>query len=183
MGFIQHQGFKAREERTKVRLRARMQTSTGWVDAFIRDVSTRGMMIESETSPKVGSYVEVRRGRNVVVARVVWHNGQRFGIRSQDRISLAALYEDPELSRPPRQEATAAFVERRRSDRESQRRSLAAQAERSQAISRVIQFTLMSAAVATAAFLIGSVVFHTLNQSFGQVTRALSGAEKMTPKP
>lgn len=76
-------GLKPRENRIKVILPARMKDNRGWHDVRILNISSKGLMARSPAAPSRGSYLELRRGPHVIVARVVWSNGQQFGIESQ----------------------------------------------------------------------------------------------------
>lgn len=80
-----------REARMPVRLSVRVQTDFGRVDALVQNVSSRGMMATCATPPPRGSYVEVRSGSYVVVARVCWSSSDRFGIFAQDKIAFSGL--------------------------------------------------------------------------------------------
>lgn len=83
--------MKARSARRKVMLGARMRCGATWNAASILDVSGTGLGLAAPTPPPPGAYVELRRGAYLVVARVIWTNGERFGVRAQDRIMVDAL--------------------------------------------------------------------------------------------
>ena len=83
---------KKREERVKVLARARMRNGTAWSDVCLVNLSSRGAGLQCATPPIPGSYVELRRGNNVVIiGRVAWRHGHRFGIRTQDLIWVPSL--------------------------------------------------------------------------------------------
>jgi len=84
-------GLKPRGERVSVVLQARMQSGSGWDDARILNVSSRGLMIHSPASLQPGSYVEIRRGGQEIVARVVWRRDNRMGLMARERIHVAQL--------------------------------------------------------------------------------------------
>ncbi|QDP18920.1 PilZ domain-containing protein [Sphingomonas xanthus] len=65
---------------------ARMRVGASWSDASILNISSRGMLLRSAAAPPQGTYLEIRRGPHIVVARVVWSNTDRFGIRTQDPV-------------------------------------------------------------------------------------------------
>ena len=88
--------MKPRAPRRKVLVGARMRQTAGWDDVQILDLSTRGMQIRSPRPPPQGSYVEVQRGAHVIVGRVVWTNGGRAGLATQDLLPVAALAGDPQ---------------------------------------------------------------------------------------
>ena len=83
--------LKARERRQPVRIAGRLKSGRGWSDVVIGNVSSRGMMGVCTPPPARGDYVEVRCGSYVIVARVAWTAGARFGARAQDCIELPEL--------------------------------------------------------------------------------------------
>lgn len=90
--------MKPRAPRRKVLVGARLRQSVGWDDVQILDLSTRGMQIRATVPPPKGSYVEVRRGHHVIVGRVVWTNGGRAGVATQDPLPVDAIAGDPPRS-------------------------------------------------------------------------------------
>lgn len=77
-----------REWRRRVRVRARMNAPSGWVDASILDVSSHGIMIHARDCAPPGARVELRGGDLVINARVVWRRGQRAGLQSREVLPL-----------------------------------------------------------------------------------------------
>lgn len=69
--------------------------------------------LQSNELPAKGSYLEIRRGRYLVVARVVWASSIWFGVQTQDRILAADLFEGGEAVAP----ISNSPVERRRAPR------------------------------------------------------------------
>jgi hypothetical protein len=62
--------------------KARMRHGNAWSDVCLVNLSSRGAGLQCATPPGPGSYVEIKRGSNVViVGRVAWSHGHRFGIR------------------------------------------------------------------------------------------------------
>jgi hypothetical protein len=90
--------MKAREERRKVLIRARMRGPDGWHDACILNISTRGLMVQAAQPAKRGAYIEIRRGAHVIVGRVAWSSRHRLGLRAQDRLPVEALISDPDAT-------------------------------------------------------------------------------------
>ena len=86
--------LKPREQRMKVILPARMKDHRGWHDVRILNISSQGLMARSSAAPARGAYLELRRGGHVIVARVVWSNGQQFGVQSQARLVPAQIIEE-----------------------------------------------------------------------------------------
>ena len=79
---------RARELRRRVVMPARLRSRCGWTDACILNISSHGLMIHSALAGPQGSVVELRRGEHVIVARVVWQDGARAGLRSEDRLAV-----------------------------------------------------------------------------------------------
>jgi hypothetical protein len=82
---------KPRETRINVVVPARLRLGAKWSDACILNVSARGLLIHSREPAERGSYVELRRGDQVIVGRVMWQSGPRIGLRSQDRVPVEAI--------------------------------------------------------------------------------------------
>ena len=91
--------MKAREPRRKVMLKARMRLGAAWRDACILDLSTRGLMIQASEPVRGGSYIEIRRGRHVIIARVMWTQDRRCGLLTQDPLPTDAIIAEPDRSR------------------------------------------------------------------------------------
>jgi len=82
---------RPRELRRRVVLPARLRDGVQWADACILNVSSRGLMIRSARAGPLGSLVELRRGEHVIIARVVWREGARLGLRSEDRVPVEEI--------------------------------------------------------------------------------------------
>jgi len=113
---------RPRELRRRVVLPARMRTESSWSDACILNISSRGLMIHVGRGAPQADMVELRRGEHVIVARVVWRDGSRAGLHSDDRLPVEEILS---LSQAPALQLTAArpFVERRRQPRREHERS------------------------------------------------------------
>lgn len=83
--------MKHRESRHKVMIMARIRVGAAWQDACILNISTRGLMVQAPRPPQRGAYVEIGRGRHVIVARVAWVELHRVGLRSQDQLQVDAI--------------------------------------------------------------------------------------------
>jgi hypothetical protein len=79
---------KPRELRTSVVLATRIRADSGWGDARILNISSRGMLITSSRVDGEGSTVELRHGDQAIVARVVWRKGTQAGLRTDERIPV-----------------------------------------------------------------------------------------------
>ena len=155
--------MKAREERQKVMVRARMRSGASWDDVCIVNLSLHGVGIQAAKPPARGTYVEIRRGSNVIVARVAWTKGHRAGLRSQDAIFIhAVLREQP--ANPP----TVEKVERRKMPRAPVLRH-----EDSRLAARAMEFaclTIVACALAVGAF---GAVEGALARPLSQISDAL----------
>ncbi len=86
-------GLRKRSPRKKVRLSGRMRADYDWIDLSIRDISKKGLMAESADPPDRGHYIEIRRFEQILIGRVVWRNGNRFGVMLSDEIDFDAVIE------------------------------------------------------------------------------------------
>lgn len=117
----------------------RMNVTGRWSDAHIHDVSDKGMLVSSTEPPAIGTYVDIRRGTLVIIGRVVWSGGRRFGVRTQDPVSLAALLSEPVLDSRP------TSADRRTLKREQQpRRTPSEQADRNRHRASLFQFVCLA---------------------------------------
>src|SRR5438270_13686625 len=79
---------RPRELRRRVAVPARVRTGEQWADACILNISSRGMLIQSARPLVEGSFVEVSRGDQSIVARVIWSEAGRTGLRSEERLAV-----------------------------------------------------------------------------------------------
>jgi hypothetical protein len=79
---------RPRELRRRVVMPARLRSSIGWTDACILNISSRGLMIHSSRAGPQGSVVELWRGDHVIVARVMWQDGARAGLQTDERLAV-----------------------------------------------------------------------------------------------
>lgn len=159
--------MKPREQRRKTLIRARMRCAAGWTDVCIVNLSARGAGLQCASPPASGAYVEIRRGAHVVVARVAWSSGHRFGVRSQDPIAIDALIAEPSAAdaRPPAPDSRP--VERRARPRTEPRH------ERSRHLARTAEFACMALFGAGAAVGIYGVVEEALARPMSAITAAM----------
>ena len=161
-------GKKAREPRQVTCAPARLNSDGRWQDVCIRNISTRGMMVEVQHPPPRGHYLEVRRGAHVIIGRVVWSSGYHVGILSQDKLEIGAIVAD--LNVPKRRaRSTGELVERRNAPRHAERH------DRSRLLSRTIEYASMLALGAIGALLAMDVVDTALDRPLRDVQAALSG--------
>jgi hypothetical protein len=112
---------KPRELRRRVVVPARLRHGAAWSDACILNISSRGLMIHTGRQIANGTQVEVRRGDHVIIARVVWRDGGRAGLRAVDRIPIEEIMT---LGKSPTLQLTAGFAERRKNARPQERSRL-----------------------------------------------------------
>lgn len=164
--------MKPREPRRRVMIRARMRSGARWGDVAILDISSRGMLIHAPETPPRGAYLEVRRGSHAIIARVVWTNDQRFGVCTQDRLSIEAIIREPDWSasdaRQPAQ--TPAPVERR----SVKRRPAGERHERSRIMARAAEFACLAIAGASAALVAFSIVEENFRRPLTDVAAVLA---------
>ena len=82
------QSQRPRELRRRVVIPARLRNGAQWSDTCILNISSRGLMIHSGRAAPEGSVMELRRGAFVIVARVMWRDGGRVGLKSDDRLPI-----------------------------------------------------------------------------------------------
>jgi hypothetical protein len=167
--------MKAREPRLTCVIKARMRLHGVWRDVCIRNISSRGMLIQAASAPPRGTYVEVYRGRHVIVARVAWSKDHRFGVHTQDRLNLDALLQEPDASGinyKDKLKAEPAF-ERRATPRPRQA-DLRWRAERSRFFSKALEFACVGATGAAAALLVFDTASGVLARPVAAVTAELS---------
>jgi len=157
---------KSREERQKVMVKARMRSGVAWRDVCIINMSAHGLGIQSAEPPERGTYVEICRGTQSVVARVVWAKGHRAGLRSQDAIFIRAFLNDNAVPSPQRV-ASGPQVERRRAPRTGQKH------DQSRLAGRLMEFAcvaLFAGVLAVSAF---GVVEQALAAPLSRINSAL----------
>lgn len=168
-------GYKNREARRQVLIPCRMKSVRGWGDACIHNISSRGMMLACDDTLEPGEYVDIRRGRQVVIGRVIWRRDRFSGIRTQDVISADVLVNEPRLEgRPAQREVDG--------DRRDPRQRLvseidaARRMERSRSISSALQFGAIGLFGLAAAATIAVQVGHMLTDPTQRINQALSSA-------
>lgn len=148
-----------------------MRLGASWADACILNLSARGMLVQSGTVPDRGSYLEMRRGPNVIIARVVWSSEQRFGVRTQEQVFVEDLLSETGNSSSLPGPALASF-ERRATPRPSADRHEAAR-ERG----RAVEFVSLALCGVVSALLL----FATVSELLGRPARAIQTALAAAP--
>lgn len=170
-------GFVTREPRRVVLVQSRMQCDAGWVDICIHNVSSRGLMAATDAPPAVGSYVDIRRGTQAIVGRVMWRKDRLFGLRARDRIDMDALVREPRLNERPRNRQADAAEDRRVRSRQVADAMVARRLEQSRAISSAIQFGLMALGGLSVAGYAALSVHELLSEPLEAVGSTLGAAE------
>ena len=161
--------FKPRETRQKVVLPARMRAGAGQIDVCIRDVSSRGMLIQAGVPPPRGTYVEIMRPGYSVTGRVIWSKHHTFGIQSRDTIRIASVLERRSASRPgsPPLDQSGEPV------RPAQRANPAQQAAQARARAALLQYAALGGAVTLGALLLAFSLYRGLSVTFTDVVSHL----------
>ena len=150
--------MKPREPRRNVVIQARMRSDGAWMDVCIRNISSRGFLLQAASPPPRGTYVEIFRGKHAVIGRVAWSKERRFGIHTQDRMNVDAIIDGSMAGSQQR----AAGGERRSSARTPV--PVAQQLERSRRISAAFEFGCIVACGAAAALITLNTVRETLSR-------------------
>ena len=109
---------RPRELRRRVMLRARMRAPSGWSDACILNVSSRGLMINAPAAwATQGSTIELWHGEHVIVGTIVWRKGTRAGLQSDECIPVDAILADGQSAALQLTAASWPEVERRKTPR------------------------------------------------------------------
>jgi hypothetical protein len=154
---------KSRELRRRVLLPARMRTSAGWSDACILNVSSRGALIHAKRPITQGSVVELRHGDHVIVGRVVWREGAKAGLQSEDRLPIEQILS---LSSSAELRISGAPV------RHGERRRRPRSHEQSRMRSRSVEF----ASVVIIAVALSSAAFALMDEAFAAPLARVSAA-------
>ena len=150
-------------------IRARMRAGVAWHDVAILNLSKGGLGIQAADPPLRGAYVEICRGRHVIIARVMWTKGHRAGLKSQDPIWTESLLVEPSNDRSPPPAASAAPIERRQKPRSAQQRH-----EHSRLAGRAMEFACLGMGGAAMALLAFGMVEEAFAQPLSKIETALS---------
>jgi len=149
-------------------LRARLRASSGWSDACILDVSSRGLLINATTAgaAATGSIIELWHGEHLIVGEVVWRKGTRAGLRTDQRVpveEIMAIGNAPAFQLTARDWPRADRRQRPRSHDESRLRS------------RAIEFAGVAAIAVSLAIALLSMVEAAFAKPLAMVQTALGG--------
>jgi len=156
-----------------VRVQARMRIDGEWIDVSIHNVSSRGLMARAGAEVGQRSYVELRRGDQIVIGRVAWSQDGYFGLRAQDRIDITGML-GTAAAADRRSDAASGWIERRTTPRDP-----APPRDRdgdgSRAFGRRFQFILIGAAGASGCAAAATAVFRMLQAAILPAMSALGG--------
>ena len=91
-----------------------------------------------------GSRVELRRGEHVIVARVMWRDGSRLGLQTDDRVPVEEIMSAGLAKSVQLVASEGSLIERRKRPRQDP--------DRARSQGRLLEFTV---AIATAAIIVG----------------------------
>ena len=163
--------LKPREDRRPVSVPARLRSETGWSDVTIGNVSSRGMMLRCVAPPPQRAYIEVRHQGVCIVGQIVWINGARCGVRTQDLVDVAGLLsQGGRRARPPANDRRGAS----RPIEVPRQQSPAERAEASRRVGRLFDFAVIAAAATGAAALAASLMFDAFSAPLARTAEALA---------
>ena len=128
-----------------------MRMDDGWSDVCMLNISSRGLLLQCESPPERGSYVEIRRAAHVIVGRVVWRKDRRFGLYTQEKLNIGAIASDPCRSADTHRSLPGSpqITERRAGHRTAAQ--IARNAEHSRHLASAFQYAVLAGAGAVAA--------------------------------
>ena len=141
-----------------------MRTDSGWSDACILNISSRGLMIRSRRRAARGSLIELRHGEHAIVGRVVWSDGAHVGLQAEERLPIEQILS---LSQAPSLQLTAVNgrpVERRKRPRSH---------EDNRVRGRLFEFAAVAILAATVAGFAFDIVHDALSKPLEAVQAAL----------
>jgi len=148
-----------------------MRAGAGQIDVCIRDISSRGMLIQAGVPPARGTYVEILRPGCSVTGRVVWSKHHKFGIETRGKISIPMVLDRRAVPRDGG--GTAPVNQGGGPVRLSPRADPAEQAARARARSAFLQYTALGGAVTVAALLLAFALYRGLSDTFADVLSQL----------
>ena len=114
-------------------------------------------MIHSARAGPQGGIVELRRGSHAIVARVVWRDGARVGLKTEERLAVEDLIR---LNCASAMTVTAGQAQKRARDAPSQRRE---RNRNRRSLARVIEYV----GVALIACMLAVTAFDVLERGLG----------------
>lgn len=166
------QHWRTRENRKSVRISVRVRTDDGWVDATVRNVSNRGMMLHSLQPLRRNQFVEITRGRHRVVGRIVWSNATVCGLHSRESVDIAGLLAPPTAGASNEREERRA---RPRGTPQARAIPLGERAAASRALGRTFEFAFVACAASCVAVIATVSVQEALAAPLEEVRLAMAG--------
>ena len=148
-------------------LPARLRTGMQWSDTCILNISSRGLLIHSARAAPEGSTIELRRGDHVIIARVMWRDGARVGLQSDERLPVEQIMSLGQSQALQLTASPGTIVERRKSPR-------AIEAD-SRHRGRAVEFISVGVIAASLALTVWSMADQALAKPMAAVTAALGG--------
>jgi len=156
---------RPRELRRRVLLPARLRTGADWSDTCILNISSRGLLIQSVRPTPPGSSVELRRGDHIILARVMWREGSRLGLQSEERVPVEEIMSAGSANSLQLVAADGNRVERRKKPRR----------ERSREWGRALEFAALVGIATIMAACAWSLAYHALAAPLSRAEAALAG--------
>jgi len=160
------QSQRPRELRRRVMLPARLRAGAQWSDTCILNISSRGLLIHSARAAPEGSIIELRRGDQVIVARVMWREGARVGLQADERLPVEQIMSLGQSKALQLTASSGAAVERRKQPRTEVDARLRG---------RAIEFASVAVIAASMALTIWSMASEALARPMAAVSAALGG--------
>ena len=147
-------------------LPARLRAGAQWSDTCILNISSRGLLIHSARAAPEGSIIELRRGDQVIVARVMWREGARVGLQADERLPVEQIMSLGQSKALQLTASSGAAVERRKQPRTEVDARLRG---------RAIEFASVAVIAASMALTIWSMASEALARPMAAVSAALGG--------
>ena len=148
-------------------MRGRLRAGGPEMEVCVRDISSRGLLVQASAPPPRGTYVELFCQDQEIVGRVIWAKDRRFGIRTSDPVNVRAMVRGipggsphREERPPPRRPALVAGRTR---------------AEASRPLARTMEFAAICALAVALVAGVGAVAFETLSGPLANVSARLGG--------
>ena len=153
----------ARETRRKVLIRATMRAGGPRTDVCIRDISSRGMMVQMGAPPPRGTFVDLDCAGHQIVGLVIWRHDHRFGVQTRDKLNVHAI-----VNRLPAE----ALLPQRPGTRRGPRAAARA-GDASRALGGRMEFAMMALFAAALVAALGMTAFQTLSRPFDAISTML----------
>lgn len=161
---------RPRELRRRVVLPARLRAGGGWSDACILNISSRGLLIQARSMGPEGSTVELRRGDYAITARVMWQDGARAGLQSDNLLPVDEILSLSQSSQLRLVASDGQFIDRRRRPRS---RQIDARAR-----GKILEFAGTAMIAGSVALAIAVTAAGALSEPFAHIESALAGSPK-----